>query len=61
MLKPGVSFVEWMVEPLPYKPDIPGSIPGDGPNPFRFFKLKTKSSQILSLKNPVLYPDTMSL
>ena len=49
-----------MVELLPYKPDVLGSIPGVGPDFFRlFFKLKTKSSQILSLNNAVFYPDTL--
>ena len=61
MLKPSVRFVDWMVELLPYKPDVPGSIPVDGPDFFSFFKLKTKCSQILSLNNPVFYPDTMSV
>ena len=61
MLKPSVSFVDWMVELLPYKPDILGLIPGDGPDFFGFFKVEDKSSQILSLNNPVFYPDTMSV
>ena len=39
----------------------PGSIPGDGTDFSAFFKLKTKSSQILSLNNPVFYLDTMSV
>ena len=59
MPKSSVGFVDRMVELLPYKPDVPGSIPGDGPDFFR--KLKTKSLQILSRKNSVFYPDTMSV
>ena len=30
MLKSSVSFVDQMVELLPYKPYVLGSIPGDG-------------------------------
>ena len=61
MPKLSVSFVDRMVELLPYKRDVPGSIPSDGLDFFGFFKLKTKSSQILSLNNPIFYPDTMSV
>ena len=61
MPKSSVNFVDRMVELLLYKPDVPGSIPGDGPDFFSFFQLKTKSLQILSLKNSVFYPDTMSV
>ena len=62
MLNSSVSFVDRMVELLPYTPDVPGSIPGDGPDFFDyFFKLKTKSLQIPSPNNPVFYPDIMSV
>ena len=55
MLKSSVSFIDRMVELLPYKTDVLGSILGDGTNYFRLFlKLKTKSSQILS-NNPRYY------
>ena len=54
-----MSFVDWMVKLLPYKPDVPGLIPSVSPDFFRlFFKLKTKSSQILSPNNLVFYLDT---
>ena len=60
MLNRSVSFVDRMVGLLPYKPDVPGSIPGVGPDFFQlFFKLKTKSSQIQSPNNPMFYPDTL--
>ena len=36
MPKPGLSFVDWMVELLPYNPDVPSSILSDGPDFFGF-------------------------
>ena len=53
-----MSFVDRMVELLPYKPYVPGSIPGDGPDFFGYYVRVMDNVLLLTIcVNYIIYGD----